>query len=131
MIKQGDLKMKRKTIFAILLVFVLGILITNAYPASKEIKQRMKARLRVIKALKGQGIVGENNRGYLQFVGQKKEKEEVVTAENEDRKLVYKAIAKQQGTTAAVVGKHRAVQITNKARPGEWLQDANGKWYQK
>ena len=123
--------MKRKTIFAILPVFVLGILITNAYPASKEIKQRMIARLPVIKALKGQGIVGENNRGYLQFVGQKKEKEEVVTAENEDRKLVYKAIAKQQGTTAAVVGKHRAVQITNKARPGEWLQDANGKWYQK
>jgi uncharacterized protein len=131
LIKQGDLKMKRKTIFAILPVFVLGILITNAYPASKEIKQRMIARLPVIKALKGQGIVGENNRGYLQFVGQKKEKEEVVTAENKDRKLVYKAIAKQQGTTAAVVGKHRAVQIANKAQPGEWLQDANGKWYQK
>ena len=123
--------MKRKAIFAILPVFVLGILITNAYPASKEIKQRMIARLPVIKALKGQGIVGENNRGYLQFVGQKKEKEEVVTAENKDRKLVYKAIAKQQGTTAAVVGKRRAVQIANKAQPGEWLQDANGKWYQK
>ena len=123
--------MKRKAIFAILPVFVLGILITNAYPASKEIKQRMIARLPVIKALKGQGIVGENNRGYLQFVGQKKEKKEVVTAENKDRKLVYKAIAKQQGTTAEVVGKHRAVQISNKAQPGEWLQDANGKWYQK
>ncbi len=123
--------MKRKAIFAILPVFVLGILITNAYPAAKEIKQRMIARLPVIKALKGQGIVGENNRGYLQFVGQKKEKEEVVTAENKDRKLVYKAIAKQQGTTAEVVGKHRAVQIANKAQPGEWLQDANGKWYQK
>ena len=123
--------MKRKAIFAILPVFVLGILITNVYPASKEIKQRMIARLPAIKALKGQGIVGENNRGYLQFVGQKKEKEEVVTAENKDRKLVYKAIAKQQGTTAEVVGKHRAVQISNKAQPGEWLQDANGKWYQK
>ncbi len=123
--------MKRKAIFAILPVFVLGILITNAYPAAKEIKQRMIARLPVIKALKGQGIVGENNRGYLQFVGQKKEKEEVVTAENKDRKLVYQAIAKQQGTTAAVVGKHRGVQIANKAQPGEWLQDANGKWYQK
>ncbi len=123
--------MKRKAIFAILPVFVLGILITNAYPASKEIKQRMIARLPAIKALKGQGIIGENNKGYLQFVGQKKEKEEVVTAENKDRKLVYKAIAKQQGTTAAVVGKHRVVQIANKAQPGEWLQDANGKWYQK
>jgi uncharacterized protein YdbL (DUF1318 family) len=91
----------------------------------------MIARLPVIKALKGQGIVGENNKGYLEFVGQKKEKEEVVTAENKDRKLVYGAIAKQQGTTVEVVGQHRVVQIANKAQPGEWLQDANGKWYQK
>jgi uncharacterized protein YdbL (DUF1318 family) len=123
--------MKRKTIFAILPVFVLGILITNVYPSSKEIKQRMIDRLPVIKALKGKGIVGENNKGYLEFVGKKKEKADVVTAENKDRKLVYKAIAKQQGTTAAVVGKHRAVQIANKAQLGEWLQDAKGKWYQK
>jgi uncharacterized protein YdbL (DUF1318 family) len=123
--------MKRKTIFAILPVFVLGILITNVYPSSKEIKQRMIDRLSVIKALKGKGIVGENNKGYLEFVGKKKEKADVVTAENKDRKLVYKAIAKQQGTTAAVVGKHRAVQIANKAQLGEWLQDAKGKWYQK
>jgi uncharacterized protein YdbL (DUF1318 family) len=123
--------MKRKTIFAILPVFVLGILITNAYPASKEIKQRMIARLPVIKALKGKGIVGENNKGYLEFVGQKKEKAEVIKAENKDRKLVYGAIAKQQGTTVEVVGQHRVVQIANKAQPGEWLQDANGKWYQK
>ena len=123
--------MKQKTIFAILPLFVLGILITNAYPSSKEIKQRMIARLPVIKALKDKGIVGENNKGYLEFVGQKKEKEEVVTAENKDRKLVYKAIAKQQGTTVEVVGQHRVVQIANKAQPGEWLQDANGKWYQK
>ena len=123
--------MKRKTIFAILPVFVLGILITNAYPASKEIKQRMIARLPVIKALKGKGIVGENNKGYLEFVGQNKEKAEVIKAENKDRKLVYGAIAKQQGTTVEVVGQHRVVQIANKAQPGEWLQDANGKWYQK
>jgi uncharacterized protein YdbL (DUF1318 family) len=123
--------MKRKTIFAILPVFVLGILITNVYPSSKEIKHRMIDRLPVIKALKGKGIVGENNKGYLEFVGKKKEKADVVTAENKDRKLVYKAIAKQQGTTAAVVGKHRAVQIANKAQLGEWLQDAKGKWYQK
>ena len=123
--------MKRKTIFAILPVFVLGILITNAYPSSKEIKQRMIERLPVIKSLKDKGIVGENNKGYLEFVGKKKEKADVIKAENKDRKLVYKAIAKQQGTTAAVVGKHRAVQIANKAQLGEWLQDAKGKWYQK
>jgi hypothetical protein len=123
--------MKHKTIIAILPVFILGILITNAYSSSKAIKQRMIERLPVIKSLKDQGIVGENNKGYLEFVGQKKEKADVIKAENKDRKLVYGAIAKQQGTTAEVVGKHRAIQIANKAQPGEWLQDAKGKWHKK
>jgi len=88
-------------------------------------------RLPVIKSLKAKGIIGEDNAGYLEFVGQKKEKADVIQAENKDRKLVYGAIAKQQGTTVELVGKHRAVQLANKAQPGEWLQDAKGKWYQK
>ena len=124
--------MKRKKIIAVLSILILALLITNGYSSSaKEIKQRMIARLPEIKALKSKGIVGENNLGYLQFVGNKKEKADVVTAENNDRKLVYEAIANQQNTTVEVVGKHRAVQIANKAQAGEWLQDGTGKWYQK
>jgi uncharacterized protein len=123
--------MKRITLIAILPVFIVGTLITSAYSSSKAIKQRMIERLPVIKSLKDQGIVGENNKGYLEFVGQKKDKADVINAENKDRKLVYSAIAKQQGTTVEVVGKHRAIQIGNKARPGEWLQDAAGKWHKK
>ncbi len=124
--------MKRKKIIAVLSIFVLALLITNGYSSSaKEIKQRMIARLPEIKALKNKGIVGENNLGYLQFIGNKKEKADVVNAENNDRKLVYDAIAKQQNTTVELVGKHRAIQIANKAQAGEWLQDGSGKWYQK
>ena len=122
--------MKLKKVIAVLFVFVLGILISDAYSADS-IKQRMISRLPVIKALKDQGIVGENNIGFLEFVGNRKEKADVVAAENKDRKLVYEAIAKKQGTTAELVGKHRAVQIAGKAKAGEWLQDANGKWYKK
>ena len=123
--------MKRITLIAILPFFILGTLITSAYSSSKAIKQRMIERLPVIQSLKDQSIVGENNKGYLEFVGQKKDKADVINAENQDRKLVYSAIAKQQGTTVELVGKHRAIQIGNKARPGEWLQDAAGKWHKK
>jgi uncharacterized protein YdbL (DUF1318 family) len=123
--------MKHITIFTLLPVFILGILITNAYSSSKAIKKRMIERLPTIVALKEKGIVGENNKGYLEFVGKKKEKADVVNAENKDREQVYSAIAKQQGTTVELVGKHRAAQIARKAQPDEWLQDANGKWYQK
>jgi uncharacterized protein YdbL (DUF1318 family) len=99
--------------------------------SADDIKERMKARLPVILELKSAGLVGENNRGYLQFVGSQEKSADVVAAENQDRKKVYTAIAKQQGVSMEVVEKHRAAQIAQKARQGEWLQDANGKWYQK
>jgi uncharacterized protein len=111
---------------------VVGLVLlfsTSAWCAG--IKQRMEARLPQIIALKAAGIIGENNRGFLAFVGAKKKGAALVDAENRDRELVYKAIARQQGTTAAVVGHRRALQIAEKARPGEWLQDASGKWYRK
>ena len=123
--------MKYKTIIVLLPVFILGILLTNAYASSKSIKKRMIERLPTIRALKAKGLVGENNKGYLEFVGSKQENADVVEAENKDRKKVYKAIAKQQGTTVELVGKHRAIQIANKAQAGELLQDAKGKWYKK
>lgn len=96
-----------------------------------DIKARMKKRLPIILDLKAKGTVGENNEGYLEFIGKQKEKADVVAAENKDRKAVYRAIAEKQGTTVEVVGKHRARQIALKADPGEWLQDADGKWYRK
>ena len=122
--------MKLKKGIAILSVFILGILISNAYSADS-IKKRMIDRLPVIKDLKARGIVGENNLGFLEFIGDQKEKANVVRAENRDRKSVYDAIAKKQGTTAEVVGKHRAAQIAGKARAGQMLQDGKGKWYKK
>lgn len=123
--------MKPKKIITGLFVFVLlGLLISNAY-AADSIKQRMIDRLPDINKLKDRGIIGENNLGFLEFIGNQKEKADLVQAENVDRKAVYEAIAKNQGTSVKVVGQHRAVQIADKALAGEWLQDANGKWYQK
>jgi len=123
--------MKNK-IFITMLTFLLSVLlVTGAYSSSKEIKKRMIARLPAINALKAKELVGENNKGFLEFIGDRKENEDLVKDENKDRRLVYQAIAKQQGTTLKIVGKHRAVQIAGKAKPGTWLQDATGKWYQK
>ena len=123
--------MKKKLTSVILAILLCNVFAAGAFASAKEIRDRMIARLPAIKALKAKGIVGENNKGFLEFVGQKKEQQDVVAAENQDRTEVYSAIAKQQGTTAELVGKHRAVQIADKAQAGEWLQDANGKWYQK
>ncbi len=117
------------------LFFILTLALTSSFlvpsAMAEGIQARMKARLPVIKALKSEGIIGENNRGFLEFVGNKKKQADVMQAENKDRQKVYAAIAKKQGVTAEVVGKRRALQIMQNARLGEWLQNEQGQWYQK
>jgi uncharacterized protein YdbL (DUF1318 family) len=103
----------------------------TVYGQASDIKERMAARLPTIVELKKEGIIGENNKGYLAYVTDKRVKQDIVAAENEDRRAVYSAIARQQGTTAEVVGVLRAKQIAEKAQPGEWIQNENGQWETK
>jgi uncharacterized protein YdbL (DUF1318 family) len=123
--------MKIKYVVIILSLLIAGFLFYTLPASAQDIKARMKARLPIILELKAKGIVGENSAGYLEFIGPNKEKQDVVNAENSDRKEVYEAIAKQQGTTAQLVGRRRALQIAENSAPGDWLQDQKGKWYQK
>ena len=109
-------------------IFTMVALASSSYAG--DIMAKMQARLPVIKELKAKGVVGENNKGYLEFVGAPA-KENVVQDENNDRKEVYVAIAAKQGVTVDVVGKRRAEQIADKAVPGEWLQNPSGNWYKK
>jgi uncharacterized protein YdbL (DUF1318 family) len=123
--------MKSKIVFLVVLTVLAGAWVARGTAFSDDIKARMIARVPVLRDLKAQGIIGENNQGYLEYRGSKRPHEDVVQAENQDRRTVYSAIAKQQGATEELVGKQRAVQIAEKADSGEWLQNAAGKWYQK
>jgi uncharacterized protein YdbL (DUF1318 family) len=124
-------KMNQKPYLAMLAGVTATVLLFSALTFGADIKSRMKDRLPKIIELKAAGIIGENNQGFLAFVGDRQQEQALVEAENRDRQLVYTAIANQQGTTAALVGQRRAMQIAEKAQPGEWLQEAGGKWYQK
>lgn len=125
---------KYPVIYAV--IAILGLLFFSVegkcFAGAEDIKARMQERMPTIVQMKSDGLIGENNVGYLEFIpGATPKNETVITAENNDRKSVYAAIAKQQGTTPELVGKRRAMQITEKALPGEWLQDSSGKWYKK
>jgi uncharacterized protein YdbL (DUF1318 family) len=113
------------------LIVCLGILALAGLCQADAIKDRMRDRLPVINDLKTRGVIGENNQGYLEFRTGQKEKQDVVEAENTDRRAVYEAIAQKTGATADVVGRRRAIQIVQNAGTGEWLQDDKGNWYQK
>lgn len=115
----------------VLLLMVAAVLLLAGPPATAQgLKERMAARLPVIDDLKARGIVGENNQGYLEFVGSP-EKAEVVAAENTDRREAYAAIARQTGASTEAVGRQRAAQIAQKSMPGVHLQKPDGAWYTK
>ena len=126
--------MKVKTCVSFLIVMIFGGIFASVSSFAGDInaiKAEMEKRLPAIIELKSKGIVGEDNSGYLQFIGGKREKEAVVQAENQDREKVYSAIAKKEGVSVNQVGQRRATQIDEKAKKGEWLQGQGGKWYQK
>lgn len=121
--------MKRTAIITAL-ALLLGF--TAAAQDLGAIKQRMAARLPVISELKEKQTVGENNKGYLEFLpGKSKDKKDVVEAENADRKKIYEVLAARTGTTAEVVGKRRAEQIREQSDPGIMIQDVDGNWREK
>jgi len=125
--------MKARTLSrnAALLITVIAAFLALAGPAAAGgIKERMAARLPVVDDLKARQVVGENNQGFLDFVGAP-EKADIVAAENADRKEVYAAIAAKTGTNPEVVGQRRAIQIAQQSRPGVRLQKPDGTWYTK
>ena len=112
--------------------FALALALLITAPASAgPLQDRMKARLPEIVALKSKGIIGETYQGYLAFVGQSREGAAVVAAENNDRKMLYQAIAQKTGATPEQVGQRAALKWKQNLGPGEYFQNEDGSWMKK
>lgn len=114
-----------------LFLLLAGMFMSVQSVWSDSIKDRMLSRLPVINELKAKGLVGENNKGFLEFRTGEQPKADVIQAENQDRGEVYKAIAKRQDTSAEFVGQTRAAQIAGNESPGVWIQSSDGSWAKK
>jgi len=122
--------------FLLLALFVSSIVLTAPVPLRAQdlgaIRARMEQRLDVLNAAKNKGVAGENNRGYLEARGAPSPgDQQVIQAENADRRQVYAAIASETGSSADEVGRKRAAQLAELARPGHWVQSADGSWRRK
>lgn len=110
---------------------MIFLLVLPSYVAADPIKDRMIKRLPVIADLKTKGIIGEDNRGYLGFVTGNRAMEDVIAAENADRKAVYEIFAKQQNTGLEVVETVQGARKVEKANPGEFYQNREEQWVKK
>lgn len=121
-----------KTVFHSL-ILGLALLVAATLQAQDlgAVRARMAQRLPQIDALKQQGALGEDNRGYLSVRENQGNAAAVTAEENRDRGVVYEAIAKQTGSTSDAVGRARAKQIAAGSASGVWLQKEDGSWYRK
>ena len=117
---------------SVLLSLLFSTALSLAAADLSEVKNDMKARKPAIEALWAAGKIGENNQGFVEArAALNSEEKKLVQAENADRKIVYRAIARSAQTTPEKVGVQRAAQISQRAAKGLWLQDAEGNWYRK
>lgn len=123
----------RKNFFFIssLFVFIACSLFLVTIGHSASIKEQMAARIPAINALKDQGSIGENNKGFLEYRTGDTPQQALVQAENADRAAVYSAIGKSQGAPPALVGERRAKMIAENGQAGHWYQKPAGSWYKK
>ena len=118
------------SIAAFALVFAVPQALSAADDAAT-IKKNMAERKPKIETLTKAGSIGENKSGYLEAMKDAKLEDadkKLLEDENKDRKAVYAAIAKKEGSTVDHVGELRAKQIRSKANEGEFVQGEDGKW---
>ena len=123
--------MNIRKIFKIYVLLILCLIVSSQSALAAGIKDRMKQRLPAIADLKAKGIIGEDNSGYLGFVTNARAQEEVIAAENNDRKTVYTHFAQQQNTTINIVEKVQAKRKAERTKPGEFFQNPDGSWHKK
>lgn len=115
---------------------VREFLMPAACAASNDTKAELLSSLRersaAIADLKGQTLVGETNRGYLELrndtaLDSKKRNEiqRLVAAENKDRKSLYEEDArteKERNATVSMIEHGYAIERLKRAKAGEWVQ---------
>ena len=114
--------------------FALAFAVPQALSAADDaatIKKNMAERKPKIEVLKKAGSIGENKTGFLEVMKDVKLEDadkKLVDAENKDRRTIYSAIAKKEGSTVDRVGELRAKTIHSNAKEGEYIQNEDDKW---
>lgn len=110
-------------------------------PAIRALKDSIKRRSELLKPYMDRGNVGISRDGLLSVrateglsLKERAEVQQLVDAENRDREALYVEIAKANDIARESVPKIKAIFAKSwieQARPGWWIQDAQGNWRKK
>lgn len=103
-------------------------------PEIKKALQDRQSRYAQIQELKRQGVIGENNKGYVTDLQNNTQAAALTAAENRDRRVIYENLATQNqlgGNGLLEVQRAFAEVQRDKAAPGDRVQSAKGQWEKK
>ncbi len=128
----------------LLAVFFAGTVVVSSAAAAQYAIQEMtpevqaaldgrRNRYEELVHLKKEGLVGENNRGYVEAFSERQDVLQLVADENRDRKIIYTTIARQNGLTGALATIERvfAQEQRDRAQSGVKIQNGDGSWVTK
>lgn len=118
------------------LIAFAGYDLKEITPAIRQAIENRQARYSAIQDLSGAGVVGENNRGYLELINaaDSTKTQSLIESENQDRRLIYKAVAEQNslGPDGLAIVETVFSQVRKeKASPGNYIQRPTGEWVRK
>lgn len=105
-------------------------------PNSLSPLKRRHNRLAEVQTLKDDRRVGEANTGLLELRDKPSDPsyleytQRVVSAENADRREIFKQRAKEQNKPESVIMKEFVTRARDSSFPGEWVQMEDGTWKQ-
>ncbi len=102
-------------------------------PEIEQALENRRERYDSVRSLKNRGLIGENNRGYLETLSNIQEGQAVVEDENQDRRTIYLAIARQNALEGSlnIIENTFAEVKRDQAQEGDWIQAPDGQWIKK
>jgi uncharacterized protein len=122
----------QRAVWSTALILLGAMPLCVAAQTKSELRERMSQRYPRLQELREKGDVGETYRGYVEAVEDvSSELEELIAAENADRRALYGIIAEDAGTTAEAVGRINAKRILDDADGELYYKTQEGVWVQK
>ena len=103
-------------------------------PEIKKALQDRQSRYAQIQALKREGAIGENNKGYVTDLQNNTRAATLTADENRDRRIIYENLASQNnlgGNGLMEVQRAFAEVQRSRASSGEMIQNSSGTWEKK
>ena len=112
---------------------ILGLIFSSLGNfAFADYASRMKERLPFLVQAKDQGVVGEGTDGFVYVRESGSEKiVKMVADENEDRKILFKAMSSKTGGSVDEVANKFSKALVQKSKKGHWFRKSSGEWMQR